>query len=196
MAKIIKDKVTLGLEGIWWDIIYRKDILGNEKVIHTSKKHNTIMVKVTNLIAGLFKNDSNLPSGVTHHAIGRGSSTWDSGVIPPSPPTTDEYLLDEYYRQSIDTNTDVEYIDSGGNPFTPTGSPGVDYQVQPRIRIKSTFGYDDANGEWIREQAIFGGDATATIDTGHIFNIIRHPRIRKENNIKIDRYIQFNLNLT
>lgn len=189
-----REKINVGLEGIWWDIVYKRDSRGNEEIIHRSKKHNTIMTKVTNLIAALFKNDSNMPVGIKYHALGTGSSSWDTGT-PPSPSTSNEYLEAEYFRKEVLTSN-MDYIDSGGSPFSPTGSPGVDYVVQPRVRLKTTFEYNEANGEWIREQAIFGGDATSTVDTGHIINIIRHPRIRKEDNVKVDRFIQFNITLT
>jgi len=193
--KTKRESVNMGLEGIWWDIVYKKDSRGREEIVYTSKKHNTIMTKVTRLIAGLFKNDTNMPAGIKYHALGTGLIAWDSVVTPPSPPLSNEYLEAEYYRQEV-LPAYIDYIDGAGSPFSPTGTPGVDYVVQPRVRLKTTFDYGDANGEWIREQAIFGGDATSSLDSGHIINIIRHPRIRKESNIKIDRYIQFNITLT
>lgn len=191
-----KENINFHMEGIWWDVIYERDSDENETIIRTSKKHNTIMIKVTNLMAGLFKNDANFPSGLAYHALGIGSSSWDSSPTPPSPSQSNEYLEDEYFRKTIDTSSNVDYIDGSGLVFSPTGTPGVDYTVQPRLRIKTTFDYGEANGEWIREQAIFGGDATGSLDSGHIINIIRHPRIRKEDNIKIDRYVQFSFILT
>ena len=183
-----KEPVKLKMEAIWWDKIYTKNLDGTETVVETKKTKNTIMDKLADFLAGLLLGESsfNVPTnthGIGFHALGTGQVSWDSGGIP-SPDKSNTVLDNEYWRQAPDI---IEYIDDIG---------AVSISITNRIRVKTTFDYGDANGQWIREQAIFGGDANATLDTGHIVNIIRHAKIRKEDNIKLERYIQFNITIT
>jgi len=173
--------VSVGMEGIWWDKIHTLQDDGSIIITETEKVHNTIMDSVANLIAGLLKNETTFTGGILYHALSRGNSAWDTSPTPPSPDKSNTTLLDEYFRKAPDL---IEYIDGTGNPTLT---------ITNRIRIKTTFDFSEANGEWIREQGIFGGDATTGLDSGHIVNTIRHSRIRKEDNVKLERFIQFNI---
>ena len=190
------ETTEVATNGVWWDVFYKKDDLGKEGITYVSKKHNIVMSKLANLFAGFLHNDGNLATGIAYHALGEGLVAWDTATPIPSPPVTNEKLEAEFFRKEPSI---IEYIDESGAPFTPTGDPGNPadpYIVQPRVRLKTIFNYGDANGYWIREQAIFGGDATDTLDSGHIINIIRHPKIKKEASLKIERFIQFSLHIT
>jgi len=184
IVTVPQENMRVGMEGIWWDKIHTRQSDGSITVVETAKVHNTIMDKVAQLLAGLLKNETTFTGGILYHGLGRGNSAWDTSPTPPSPDKSNTILVDEYFRKSPDL---VEYIDDIGNPTST---------ITNRVRLKTIFDFSEANGEWIREQGVFGGDATTGLNSGHIINIIRHSRIRKEDNVKLERFIQFNIVLT
>lgn len=91
---------------------------------------------------------------------------------------TQEIEVDEAFTSPVDATTEFE-IDE------PTTS------ITDKIEIKTVFSFGDGtDGFNIREQGLFGGDATAAVDSGVMVNALRHPPIYKDRTIKIVRYIQ------
>lgn len=66
----------------------------------------------------------------------------------------------------------------------PTG------EITNKIQVQTLLDFGDANGEDIREQGLFGGDATAVLGSGFMIDKIHHSRRYKDNTIQIRRFIQ------
>lgn len=146
------------------------------EVIEERVYQNTVVDNCSVLIAGLMKGAL---SGVQYFAVGAGSSSWNNASLP-SPSTSDTKLLAETYRKAINS-ADVIYIDDDNEPSAnPTN----------RIQITVTFDESEANGE-LRELAIFGGNATATKDSGLMLNRKIHALIYKTSGMKLERIIRF-----
>ena len=62
------------------------------------------------------------------------------------------------------------------------------------IQIKHTFGVSDCNGTW-REFGIFGGNATATTNSGLLINKRHHSVLTKTSEMTVERTMRFTLNL-
>lgn len=65
----------------------------------------------------------------------------------------------------------------------PTGT------ITNKIQIQTLLDFADANGEDIREQGLFGGDATGSVNSGFMIDKINHPRRFKDSSIQIRRFI-------
>lgn len=138
--------------------------------------HNLVVDSCSVLIAGLMKG---VLSGIQYFVVGSGSSAW-SNSAPPSPATGDTKLLNEIFRKPV-TKNDVIFIDSNNDESSvPTN----------RIQIKVTFEESEANGE-LRELGLFGGNATATKNSGYMLNRKIHGLIYKTSGMKLERIIRF-----
>lgn len=168
------------VKGIWRDEVYRIDPkTGQEVLVEGSNwTPNKIVGTISKLLAGLMKNDVSFIGGILFHAQGRGLASFD--VSLPVPPFSATQLVDEYFRKAPDS---IVYLDGLGVPTaTPTGS----------ILIKTTLGFLEANGvsgEFIREQGLFGGTATAALNSGLMVNLIFHKARFKDAGVKIIRFI-------
>lgn len=93
---------------------------------------------------------------------------------------TQEIEVDEAFTSPVDATTEFE-IDEPVAPPT----------ITDKIEIKTVFSFGDGtDGMDIREQGLFGGDATSAVDSGVMINALRHPPIYKDSTVKIVRYIQ------
>lgn len=91
---------------------------------------------------------------------------------------TQEIEVDEPFTNPIDATSEFE-IDE------PSAS------IEDKIEVKTVFSFGDGtDGFYIREQGLFGGNATSTPDSGLMINALRHPGIWKDHTIKLIRYIQ------
>jgi len=181
------ENLNVQLEGQFIDEIYEnkdgKDILVSTesgKVICTAFwKNNLIVDVVKSLLAGLFANETSFTGGVLYHALGRGDVSWDTTV--PDPSASDVALFDEHYRTTPDS---INYLDISNNVVSFSHSVS-------KIEVTTTFDYGDAGADGsIREQGLFAGDATASLDSGIMVNAIRHKEIYKDSTIKIVRRIR------
>lgn len=146
------------------------------EVIEERTYHNLVVDRCSVLIAGLMKGSM---IGLQYFAVGSGSSSWQNENLP-SPEASDVKLLNETFRKTI-TAGDVTFIDSANEESsTPTN----------RLQIKVTFNENEANGE-LRELGIFGGNATATKDSGYMLNRKIHALIYKTSGMKLERIIRF-----
>ena len=66
-----------------------------------------------------------------------------------------------------------------------------------KIETRTTFTFSDgpSPGQWFREHGLYGGAATATPDSGTIFNIANHARIWKDNTVELVRYFRHELTI-
>lgn len=169
-------KVNIKVKGEWWDEVYEHLPDGTKRLVHTTEKRtNTKMDDVALVIAGLMAGDPAV-GGIVQHAIGRGDPGW--GAVPPAVNTADSVLFDEIVRNAPDS---IVYLDGADLPTASRTNV---------IRVRTIFGPADAAGETIREQALFGGGATAVINTGDIINTIRHEGFVKSGAVSIARNIK------
>lgn len=170
----------LTLVGEWWDDYRYIDPHTGQvtKEYSTPVKRNVKMDGALLLIAALLKGEAGI-SGLLYHAQGRGDGAWTDP--PPAVSTSDTTLLDEAGRK---TPTSIVFLDGADMP-TAT--------ITNVLRVSTTLLTSDLVGETLREQALFGGDATAAVDTGIILNLIRHAPIFKSGAFELTRNIKLTL---
>jgi len=170
-----QEKAKVSIEGWWWDEFY---VRKNGKLVldHvTDQRRNTRMDGAVTLMAALFANAAGI-SGVLYHAQGRGDAGW--GASPPAVTTSDTTLFDEILRKLPDS---VVFLDGSDNVVA--GPTNI-------IRVRTTYIETEMAGETIREQALFGGDATALAGSGYIVNTIRADGIGKSGAVQLIRNIK------
>lgn len=169
-------KLTGGsVTGEFTDTITYTD--GRKEVI---EGHNLIVNDIGKLIACLFSRKSGY-SGLTHWAIGSGAESWDNATVNPK--VTDTRLTSEFFRKAIQP-TDIKFLDSSGEPTE---------NITNVIAITVTFTTSEANGKW-REFAIFGGNATSSLNTGIMINHKNHKILTKDDSMTVERQIRFTFN--
>lgn len=142
--------------------------------------HNLIVNDIGKLIACLFKKQDGY-TGLSYWAIGSGQDGWDSATINPT--VNDTRLEAEIFRKAI-PKENIKFLDEAGEP-TET--------VTNRIGITLTFSTEEANGKW-REFSIFGGNSTASANTGLMINHKIHKILTKDDTMTIERQIRFTFN--
>lgn len=170
------DDHAIKMTGQITDRIFKNGVLVEERV-----GHNLVVNTALNLIMALLKRQSGY-SGIQYWAVGSGASSWDSGL--PSPTAGDTRLTAEIGRVAIDPS---EIVFLNGNlqvSSTPTNI----------IQITHTFGVNDCNGKW-REFGIFGGNATASANSGIMINKRNHEVITKTSEMTVERVMRFTLSL-
>jgi hypothetical protein len=156
-------------------------IFKNGVFVEERKGHNLVVNSVLKLIMCLLKNQSGY-SGIQYWAVGSGASSWDSSM--PSPDVNATRLTAEIGRVAI-PSSEIVFLDSNNNvSSTPTNI----------IQITHTFGTADCNGVW-REFGIFGGNATATANSGLMINKRHHAVITKTSEMTVERIMRFTLSL-
>jgi len=166
--------------GIWQDTVIRRNPeTGAEEVVEdTGWNSNKIVVGATLLIAGLLKNDPTFNGGILFSAQGSGDATFDTNL--PTPSFNETTLRNEYFRKPPDS---IAYLKDDGS----AADPG---QVTNRLLIETVLDFDEANGQFIREQGLVGGTATTALNSGLLFNLIFHKARYKDSSVKIIRRIQ------
>lgn len=158
--------------GVYRDIITYAD--GTQKV---TDDHNLIVKDILKLVACLMKNQSGY-KGIGYWAIGSGNASWDT--TPGNATLDDTRLTNEIFRKAI-TADNISFVDDSGND-TQT--------ITNKLRVKCTFLASEAVGSW-REFAIFGGNASASANSGLMINHKVHGRMDKDNATSIERQIVF-----
>ena len=156
-------------------------IFKNGKLVDEIVGHNLVVNSFLNLVMCLLKQQSGY-SGVQYWAVGSGASSWDTRM--PTPELTATRLTAEIGRVPI-TADELAFLDQ-------------DYRVVSIptniLQISHTFGADDCNGVW-REFGIFGGNATAVLNSGLMINKRHHSVITKTEEMSIERIMRFTLSL-
>ena len=164
------------MTGYCIDRIYKNGILVDEV-----EGHNLVVNSFLNLVMCLLKQQNGF-SGAQYWAIGSGASSWDTNM--PSPEIGATKLTQEIGRVQL-IPSKIKFLNSSFEEVsTPTNI----------IQISHTFGEDDCNGTW-REFGIFGGNATATKDSGLMINKRHHSIITKTEDMTIERIMRFTLSL-
>lgn len=160
------------------DKIYKNGVLIDE--IHG---HNLVVNSFLSLVLSLIKQGSNgSMNGVQYWAVGSGNSSWDSNM--PNPSLEETQLTNEIGRSLI-SSSDIVFLDED---YEETSSP------TNILQISHTFGSSECNGTW-REFGLFGGNATATANSGIMINKRHHAVITKTSEMTIERVMRFILTL-
>lgn len=143
--------------------------------------HNIIVNSFLNLAMALVAGATGY-SGVQYWAIGSGDASWDSNPVDPVENAT--RLTNEIGRVAI-ASSEIKFVDAEyQESATPTNI----------LQIEHTFGANDCNGTW-REFGLFGGNATATANSGIMINKKHHAVLTKTADMTIDRTMRFTLTL-
>jgi hypothetical protein len=162
-----------------WEVIDTlTDMTTGEKTEY--RYFNTVVNSCSNLIACLLKGQSGY-AGLQYWAVGSGNPSM-SNTSPDTPSVTDTKLLAETFRKAI-APTDIAFLDTN-NVVTAS--------VTNKIQVSVTFTESEANGE-LREFGLYGGNATATKDSGIMINRKIHPLIYKTSGMRLDRVIRITL---
>jgi hypothetical protein len=159
-----------------WEVIDK--LIYADGHTETRRYFNTVVDNCSQLIACLMKQQSGY-AGISYWAVGSGLTAW-SNSAPPSPVTSDTKLTTETFRKAIVPATDIVFLDTNN---AETAS------ITNKIQIKVTFLETEANGE-LREFALFGGNATATLNSGIMVNRKTHGLIYKTSGMKLERTIR------
>lgn len=141
---------------------------------------NTVVNDCSRLIASLMKGQSGY-KGITYWAVGAGAGSWDNSN-PPEPSIADTKLSNETFRKAISAS-DITFLDSSDNPTA---------SITNKLQISITFTESEANGE-LREFGLYGGNATATKDSGIMINRKTHGLIYKTSGMRLERVIRITL---
>ena len=170
------DSHNVHMTGEIIDRIHYKDGRVEER-----KGHNLVVNSFLNLVMCLLKKQSGY-SGIQYWAVGSGASSWDNNM--PTPEIGATRLTAELGRVPISAS-EISFLDSSYNKVsTPTNI----------IQIEHTFGANDCNGVW-REFGIFGGNASATANSGIMINKRHHAVITKTEEMTVERIMRFTLSL-
>jgi hypothetical protein len=142
------------------------------RLVKTIHQSNIIVNTASILIARLLKDNKEPTSGISFLAVGSGNDNWDA-FDPPAPTTSQTLLENEFYRKSISTST---FVDPQTAEPTSTHTNIVDYAT--------TFSESEAVGP-IMELALFGGEASSSLNTGTMLNWRTFPVINKTNSMTL-----------
>lgn len=173
IAHTMEDALKHKFTGEIFDTFIYPD--GTREQIHHG--FNLVVNSCSILIASLMKRQAGF-SGIGFWAVGSGLAGWSNNT-PPSPVAGDTRLVTEIFRKAVGTS-DIAYLDVSNNE---TASP------TSRIQIKVTFMENEANGD-LREFGLFGGTATATVNSGQMINYKTHGLIFKTSGMKLERILR------
>jgi hypothetical protein len=122
-------------------------------------RRNTIALSAWPVVAGLMRNTPDL-RGLQFCAVGEGQSAWDAS--PPRADAATRTLVREVDRLALAQDR-ITYIDGFGHPTN---------NATARLEAMAVFSWPAPRT--LREFGLFGGDATATANSGHLINYVVH----------------------
>lgn len=170
------DPTQLRMTGQIVDRIYKNGVLVEEIV-----GHNIVVNSFLKIVMALCKGESGY-KGIQYWAIGSGTDAWDTTT--PEPEINATRLTTEIGRIAIQPS-EISFITADG---------AVSQSPTNILQIKHLFGPNDCNGKW-REFGLFGGNATATANSGVMINKKHHAIITKTSEMSIERTMKFTLSL-
>ena len=180
----VSSDARIRIKGRHKAVIKKKMPDGTIEITETPWEDNRVVDTAAVLFAGLLKKDTSYTDwGILQFACGEGLAAWDTGT--PTPSMSQTTLVTEFFRKAPDY---VAYMDV--NPTPPPDylpAVGQTHIIETRMTYEFTDG-PASPGKWIREQALFGGDATATTDSGIAFNFFNHNKIFKDDSIELQLF--------
>ena len=171
-----EDSKNVHMTGEIIDLIRYKDGRVEKRV-----GHNLVVNSFLNLVMSLLKQEEGY-TGVQYWAVGTGEESWDDTL--PTPEISDTALTSELGRVAIDKDN-IKFL-----------TPELEESPTPTniLQITHTFETTDCNGTW-REFGIFGGNATASANSGIMINKRHHKVLTKTEEMTVERTMRFTLNL-
>lgn len=172
------EKINFKVVGRWFDVLtYEDGTVENGQHGDFEWGYNQIQNTCAVLLASLLKGEAT-HSPINFLAIGSGNIAWDT--VPPTKSYDQTTLTTEFFRKAVNL-TDMTYLDPDTDlvSVTPTR----------KIEIGVTLLPGEATGS-LREFALFGGTATAAVDSGEMVNWITHALIDKDIALQIFRRIR------
>ncbi len=125
-----------------------------------------------------FGSADDLSNETFYHALGTGDPSWDIDL--PFPPSGQTKLINEIHRRKPDS---IVFVDAEGwVTTTPTS----------RLRMVSILRKNEPelDGQFIREQGLFAGDASKEKDSGALIGVINHQRQWKTTGCRIIKTLE------
>lgn len=167
--------------GEWQDTLIYKD--GSDRVIILPDGEfvwgkNQIQNSFALLLGALLRDEPGY-SRIGFIGIGSGNASWDT--VPPTKSYSATTLNNEVFRKAI-PQADIIFID----PDTDISTGGV-----PSSKLEITYTLDTTEANYdLREFGLFGGEATASFDTGSMVNWVSHTKIEKTSAFELNRRIR------
>lgn len=171
------DPICTHMTGEHIDRVYRNGVLIDER-----HGYNLVVNSFLWLVMCLLKGQEDF-KGIQYWAIGSGIDSWDSDI--PAPELSATRLTHEIGRQPI-TKDEITFLNSD---YSETEVP------TNIIQIRHLFTENDCNGVW-REFGLFGGNATASPNSGIMVNKRHHAILTKTEEMTVERIMRFTLSLT
>jgi hypothetical protein len=119
-------------------------------------------------------------NGMTVEIIA-GTNLGESRIVADYVQTTGQITVTTPFPLPIDATSQYQFV------------PEVSVDPTNAIEVRTTWDYgtptDTFNYKYIREQGLFGGDATITPDSGYMLDRVTHERIWKSPTQKVIRMI-------
>ena len=161
---VLKESEELGgLKGQLFIKAYEGD-----KLVYDYTSQNVVVKSASVLIARLLKDNKEPTSGISFFAVGTGGVGWDL-QDPPAPTINQVKLESELARKAIGS-ANTSFVDPATGEYTTTPTNVVDFSA--------SFSNSEAVGP-LTEMALFGGDATASLNTGTMLNYRTFPVLNK-----------------
>lgn len=145
-------------------------VLPKEKVAQEMHVKNLIVDMASRLMAKRMRPGTSWGSGIQYLEVGTGVGTGTTQVPQPES-VTQTALRQPLARKAI---TSWTYLDRSNNPTASETNV---------IQLTTTFNETEAVGA-IVEMGLFGGDATASLGTGYMFNYKTFPVWNKADDMK------------
>lgn len=143
---------------------------GEETIIHDGQS-NLITIGFGYLVASLLKGDATFGLPLQYWAVGEGEGDFWDDLSVEARQGKSIFTLTTLYNEIDRQPVTIEFIDENND----TVSPGP----TNRIEIRAVFGPDVIGT--LREFGVFGGDATASADTGLMIDHKSHTAINLNN---------------
>jgi hypothetical protein len=137
-------------------------------LVYSYESKNVIVNSASVLIARLLKDSSEPDAGISYFAVGTGGQGWDL-QNPPAPSVTQLTLESELARKAI-SSVNTTFVDPATGDPTTVATNVVDFAA--------TFSESEAVGPLV-EMSLFGGDATAALNSGTMLNYRTFPVLNK-----------------
>lgn len=137
-------------------------------LVYSYESPNVIVNTASVLIARLLKDSSEPTAGISYLAVGTGGTGWNL-QNPPAPTVVQQTLESELFRKAIDA-VNTSFVDPVTGNHTLVATNIVDFST--------TFSESEAVGP-IVEMGLFGGDASAALNSGTMLNYRTFPVLNK-----------------
>jgi hypothetical protein len=143
---------------------------GERTIIHDGD-HNLITIGFGYLVAALLKGDATYGFPLSYWAVGSGEGDFWDDLSTEVRQGKSIFALEQLYNETYRVPINVTFIDDNDDPVSPGPTN--------RIEVQAVFGVDVVGA--LREFGIFGGDASAALNSGILIDHKAHTVININN---------------